>query len=115
MDWESVPIDRRRLINHNGPTGNYQCSVFIDPEERVGVFVAANAMSALDGLSSSRSSASLGARSAPEIARRLLGGDKDIKLLFSALITTRGMAHTVLNMAPSSPCPGRALVSGRYL
>jgi CubicO group peptidase (beta-lactamase class C family) len=105
MGWESVRIGGRRLINHDGATGNYQCSVFIDPEDRVGVFLAANAMSALDGLSSSRSSASLGARSAPEIVRRLLGGDEDITLLFSALITTRGMAHTVLNMATHRPMP----------
>jgi CubicO group peptidase (beta-lactamase class C family) len=109
MGWESVRIDGRRLINHDGATGNYQCSVFIDPEDRVGVFLAANAMSALDGLSSSRSSASLGARSAPEIVRRLLGGDKDITLLFSALITTRGMAHTVLNMATQRPMPRQGL------
>jgi hypothetical protein len=105
MGWESVRIDGRRLINHDGATGNYQSSVFIDPEDRVGVFIAANAMSALDGLSSSRSSASLGARSAPEIVRRLLGGDDDITLLFSALITTRGMAHSVLNMASHRSMP----------
>lgn len=49
MGWESVRIDGRRLINHDGATGNYQSSVFIDPEEQMGVFIAANAMSALTG------------------------------------------------------------------
>jgi CubicO group peptidase (beta-lactamase class C family) len=107
MGWESVRIDGRRLINHDGATGNYQSSLFIDPQERVGVFVVANAMSALDGLSSSRSSASLGARSVPETARRLLSGDADITLLFSALITTRGMAHTVLDMTTNRPTPSQ--------
>src|SRR5690606_25111772 len=58
MGWESVRIDGRRLVNFDGATGNFQASVFLDPESRVGVFVAANAMSALDGLSSSRSSSS---------------------------------------------------------
>ena len=32
LGWESVRIDGRRLINFDGATGNYQCSVFIDPE-----------------------------------------------------------------------------------
>ena len=59
-----------RLINFDGATGNFQGSVFIDPASRVGVFVAANAMSALDGLSSSRSSSSLGVSSAQELIRR---------------------------------------------
>ncbi|HZD58346.1 MAG TPA: serine hydrolase domain-containing protein [Anaerolineales bacterium] len=109
LGWESVRIDGRRLINFDGATGNYQASLFIDPEAQVGVFVAANAMSALDGLSSSRSTASLGARSVPEIVRRLLSGDKDITILFSALITTRGMAHSVLNIATDRTMPSQGL------
>jgi hypothetical protein len=113
LGWESVPIGGHRLINNDGGTGKYQCSVFIDPEARVGVFVAANVMSALDGLSSSRSYSGLGARSAQEIVRRLLSGDTSF--LVSALITTRGMALSVLSIATDRPMPrsgpGQRLVS----
>jgi CubicO group peptidase (beta-lactamase class C family) len=105
LGWESVRIDGHRLINFDGATGNYQASVFIDPEERVGVFVAANAMSALDGLSSSRSSSSLGASSVQEIVRRLFGRDENKASFVSALITARGMAHRVLNIATHRPIP----------
>jgi len=107
LGWESVRIDGRRLINFDGATGNFQGSIFIDPEAHVGVFVAANAMSALDGLSSSRSSSSLGASSAQELIRRLLGRDEKKGLLVSALITSRGMAHTVLNIATQRPMPSQ--------
>jgi CubicO group peptidase (beta-lactamase class C family) len=107
LGWESVRIEGRRLINFDGATGNFQASVFIDPESRVGVFVAANAMSALDGLSSSRSSSSLGASSTQELIRRLLGRDEHPGLLVSALITSRGMAHTVLNIATQRPRPAQ--------
>lgn len=105
LGWESVRIDGRRLINHDGGTGNFQASVFIDPEQKVGVFIAANAMSALDGLSSSRSSSSLGASSAGEIVRRLSSRDENKAFLASALITTRGMALAVLSMATGRPLP----------
>lgn len=105
LGWESARIDGRRLVNFDGATGNFQASIFLDPESRVGVFVAANAMSALDGLSSSRSSSSLGPTSAGEIIRRLLGRDEQKGLLVSALITTRGIAHTVLNIATDQPRP----------
>jgi CubicO group peptidase (beta-lactamase class C family) len=107
LGWESVRIDGRRLINFDGATGNFQASVFIDPESRVAVFVAANAMSALDGLSSSRSSSSLGASSARELIRGLLGLDEKKGLLVSALITTRGIAHTVLNITTQRPLPSQ--------
>ena len=109
MGWESVRIDGHRLINHDGATGNYQSSVFIDPQEHVGVFVAANAMSALDGLSSSRSTASLGARSFSEIVHSLWSGDRDPTILFSALITTRGMAHTLLSLTTGRPMPTQGM------
>src|SRR5690606_22666037 len=39
LGWESARIDGRRLINHDGATANSQCSVFIDPEAQVGVFL----------------------------------------------------------------------------
>jgi hypothetical protein len=69
------------------------------------VFVAANAMSALDGLSSSLGSSSLGARSAPEFVSRLLGRDENKAFFVSALITTRGIAHSVLHIATDRPMP----------
>jgi hypothetical protein len=109
LGWESLRIDGHRLINFDGATGNYQASIFFDPEERVGVFVAANAMSALDGLSSSRSSSSLGASSIQEIVRRLWGRDENKGFFVSALITTRGMAHSVLNFATNRPLPRQGL------
>jgi hypothetical protein len=105
LGWESARIDGRRLINFDGATGNYQASLFIDPEERLGVFVAANAMSALDGLSSSRSSSSLGASSLKEIVRSLFGRAENKPSFVSALITTRGIAHSVLNIASGRPLP----------
>jgi CubicO group peptidase (beta-lactamase class C family) len=109
LGWESVRIDGRRLINFDGATGNFQGSVFIDPKERVGVFLAANVMSALDGLSSSRSSSSLGASTAQDLVRRLFGRGENNAFLVSALITSRGMAHTVLNIATHQPMPRQGL------
>ena len=105
LGWESVRIDGRRLINSDGATPNYQGSIFIDPQTGVGVFVAANVMNALDGLSSSLSSASLGARSVDELVRRVLDPNDDKTFLVSALITTRGMAHSVLNRVTDRPMP----------
>ena len=105
LGWESARIDGHRLVNFDGATGNYQASVFIDPEKQVGVFVAANAMSALDGLSSSLSSSSLGARSVPELVRRLVGRDENKAFFVSALITTRGISHSVLNIVTHRAMP----------
>jgi hypothetical protein len=62
-------------------------------------------MSGLDGLSSPRSSTSLGASTAQELVRRVLGRSDKKTFLASALITTRGMAHSVLNMANNQPMP----------
>ena len=105
LGWESARIDGRRLINSDGATANFQASLFFDPETQVGVFIAANVMSGLDGLSSSLSSASLGARSVPEIVRRVLDRNDNKTFLVSALITTRGMAHSVLSIATHQPMP----------
>lgn len=107
LGWESLRLNGHRLINFDGATGNYQASLFIDPEERVGVFVTANVMSALDGLSSSRSTSSLGARSAAELIHRLFGQDKNRASFVSALITTRGIAQSVLNTATHHPLPSQ--------
>jgi CubicO group peptidase (beta-lactamase class C family) len=52
MGWEAVRLNGRTLINHDGGVPNFQASVFFDPAARVGVFVAANVMSALDAFSS---------------------------------------------------------------
>ncbi len=109
LGWESLRIDGRRLINADGGTANFQCSLFIDPQSSTGVFVSANVISALDGLSSPLSSVSLGPRSVGEIVRRLLDPDADKSFLISARITTRGMAHSVLNMATQQPMPEQGL------
>jgi hypothetical protein len=105
LGWESVHIHGRRLINIDGAPANYQCSLFIDPHSGVGVFVAANAMSGLDGLSSSLSTASLGPRSVQELVRRVFDPDDNKSFLLSALISTRGMALSVLSMVAHQPMP----------
>src|SRR5262249_9382125 len=81
MGWVVTDIDGHRLINHDGGTGDFQCSVFFDPKERVGVFVAMNVMSALDAFSS------------PRGADPLDG------------ITTRAVALTVLSLATNRRVP----------
>jgi hypothetical protein len=81
MGWQAEEIDGRTLINHDGGTPNFQTSLFFDPEERVGVFIAANVCSALDVFSSP-----------PGIDWR--DGS-----------TVRAMAHSVLNLATGRPLP----------
>ncbi len=81
MGWESAQSNGHTLINHDGGTANFQSSLFFDPQERVGVFVAANVMSALDAFSSPH-------------GRNLVDGP-----------TVRGMAQTVLSMAADRPLP----------
>ncbi len=81
MGWELLDIDGRRLINHEGGTANFETSVFLDPEKRVGVFVGANVMSALDAFSS------------PHGNETLYGQ------------TVRAVALTVLNMATHRRLP----------
>lgn len=75
MGWESFKVDGHDLINHDGGTPNFQSSVFFDPGERIGVFIAANIMCALDAFSSPHGSTALDGS------------------------TVRGMAQHVLNMA----------------
>lgn len=86
--WELAHLNGRTLVNQDGATANFQASAFFDPEERVGVFVAANAMNALDGLSSPPDSATF------------------------ASITTRGIAHSVLNLTTNQPLPNQGLGIG---
>jgi CubicO group peptidase (beta-lactamase class C family) len=85
MGWEAVQVNGRTLINHDGGWANFQSSVFFDPQARVGVFVAANVMSGLDGLASPAGNSSLDG------------------------ITTRGMAESVLSLATNQPMPAQGL------
>lgn len=80
MGWESIQINGRTLINHDGGWANFQASVFFDPEARVGVFVAANVMNTLDAFSSPPGSSLTGP-------------------------TTRAMARSVLSLATNQPWP----------
>ncbi len=105
LGWESTRINGRRLINMDGAITGSQTSLFIDPQAGVGVFVAANAMNALDGLSSSLSTASLGARSVQELIQGIIHPEDNKTLQLSALITARGMSLSVLSMATQQPLP----------
>jgi CubicO group peptidase (beta-lactamase class C family) len=81
MGWETAQLNGRTLINHDGGLPSFQASVFFDPETRVGVFVAANALDILDALSSPSASSTLDG------------------------ITSRGMAASVLALASGQPLP----------
>ena len=81
MGWESIEINGNTLINHDGGTANFQSSIFFDPKERTGVFIAANVMCALDAFSSPHGSS-------------LLDGS-----------TVRAMAQHVLSMVTNQPPP----------
>ncbi len=83
--WEFTRSNGRMLINHDGGTANCQSSLFIDPDARVGVFVAANAMGLLDALSS------------PPGSSRLDGQ------------TTRAMAHNILSVVTNQPLPDQGV------
>ena len=83
--WEFTRSNGRMLIDHDGGTSNFQSSLFIDPDARVGVFVAANAKGQLDALSS------------PPGNSRLDGQ------------TTRAMAHTILSLVTNQPLPDRGV------
>ena len=89
MGWETDRINGRTLINHDGGWANFQSSVFFDPEARVGVFVAANVMSALDAFSSPSGSSPLDGPS------------------------TRAMAESVLSLATNQPLPEQGPGNGR--
>jgi CubicO group peptidase (beta-lactamase class C family) len=80
--WEVATLNGRTIVNQDGATANYQASMFFDPTTQVGVFIAANVMNALDGLSSP------------------LGGGATF-----AAITTRGIAESVFSLATQQPLP----------
>jgi CubicO group peptidase (beta-lactamase class C family) len=85
MGWETISINGNTLINHDGGTANFESSVFFDPEKKVGVFIAANVMCALDAFSS------------PHGSDPLDGA------------TVRAMAHTVLSMVTKRPVPDQGI------
>src|SRR5690348_15408312 len=84
--WEVATLNGRTLVNQDGATANYQASMFFDPKERVGVFITANVMNALDGLSSP------------------LGAGATF-----AAITTRGIAQSVFSLTTHQPLPNQGL------
>jgi CubicO group peptidase (beta-lactamase class C family) len=81
LGWETVQLDGHTLINHDGATGNFQASVFFDPEARVGVFVAANVMNAIDAFSSPPGSSAVDG------------------------VSTRAMAESILSLTTKRPLP----------
>ncbi len=81
LGWETVQEGGHTLINHDGATGNFQASVFFDPETRTGVFVAANVMNALDAFSSPPGSSPVDG------------------------VSTRAMAESILSLATKRPLP----------
>jgi CubicO group peptidase (beta-lactamase class C family) len=81
LGWEFARVNGRELINHDGGTANFQSSLFIDPQAHVGVYIAANIISALDAFSSPSSSSPFDGA------------------------TTRGMAARVLSMVTNQPLP----------
>lgn len=85
LGWEFVQVGGRTLINHDGGSANSQSSLFIDPAARVGVYVAANAINALDAFAS------------PHGLSPLNG------------LTTRVMAQTVLSIVTNRPLPDQCI------
>ncbi len=81
LGWEFLQDNGRTLVNHDGGTPNFMTSLFFDPQERVGVYVAANICGALDTFTS------------PPGASVLDGA------------TVRAMAHSVLSLATNQPMP----------
>lgn len=79
--WEFLRDNGRTLINHDGGTANFQASLFFDPKARVGVYIAANVLGALDAFASPSGSSPLDGQ------------------------TTRAMAHVILNLVTEQPAP----------
>ncbi len=85
MGWQFAQVNGRQVLHFEGGPSNFQASLFFDPQSRVGVFVAANVINALDVLSSARSSGTLDG------------------------ISTRNMAESVLSLANHQPLPGQGI------
>lgn len=79
--WEAIWSNGRRLVNHDGGTANFQSALFFDPVAKVGVYVAANVVNALDTFSSPHGTSPLDG------------------------VTARSMAHVILSMATDQPLP----------
>ena len=85
MGWETARLNGRRLVNQDGSNGDFQASLYFDPETRVGVFMTANIVNALDTISSAHGTSNLDG------------------------ITARNMAETVLAMVTAQPLPGQGI------
>jgi CubicO group peptidase (beta-lactamase class C family) len=85
MGWQFTRVNGRQVLHFEGGPANFQASLFFDPQARVGVFITANVINALDVLSSARSSG-------------LLDG-----------ISTRIMAESVLSLATHQPLPNQGI------
>ena len=85
MGWETVRDEGRTLINHDGGTANFQSSLFFDPDARVGVFMAANVINALDAFASPSGQS-------PQDGP-----------------TVRAMSRSVLSLATRRPLPAQGL------
>jgi NADH dehydrogenase FAD-containing subunit/CubicO group peptidase (beta-lactamase class C family) len=85
LGWEFISENGRTLIDHDGGTANFQSSLFMDPTARIGVYVAANAINALDAFASPHG---------PSV----LDGQ-----------TTRAMAQVILSMATGQPAPEQGI------
>ena len=81
LGWEFTEANGRVLVDHDGGTANFQASMFFDARNRIGVFIAANVVNALDTFSS------------PSGASPLDGP------------TVRAMAESVLCMVTNEPPP----------
>ncbi len=120
--WELIREDGRLLTNHDGGTPNFQSSVFLDPDARVGVFLAANVVNGLDALSSPHGSSPLDGltvramamsvlslvshRPLPDQGRGARVSDADLQ--FDRSGTERGRRALAVARSDSSPSAGAA-------
>jgi CubicO group peptidase (beta-lactamase class C family) len=108
MGWELTPLDGRLLIGHDGGTANFQASVFLDTEARMGVFVAANAMNGLDAFSSPPGNTPVDGPTVRAVAQTVLSiatgqpwppqgpGHRRLTLAFDAVIVVLSAAFALL-------------------
>jgi CubicO group peptidase (beta-lactamase class C family) len=89
MGWETLEVNGRTLVDHDGGNANFGTSVFFDPQAGVGVYVSTNVFSALDVLSSPHG---IDYRDGP---------------------TVRSIAQTVLSMSTNQPMPDQGIGNAR--
>lgn len=92
MGWESIRSNGRHLINLDGGTTNFQSSLFFDPEARVGVYIAANVVNALDTFASPHGASPLDGPTARAMARTVLS------LATNQLLPDQGRGHERLTL-----------------